>query len=101
MIAKTVYVTADLQSNIINAEAVLGDNVVSANADLVNKVTYKDAEKYEGSYEVVSILADPSMTSSLVLHTKGKMMSGDLTIYSVPTSEEYNEQGGVTFTIGL
>lgn len=57
-------------------------------------------EVYRGDYEVTSFVAQPLLTTSLVLPTNEKFMVDDVTVYSVPTSEEYNEAGGVTFTIG-
>lgn len=81
-------------------KATLTDNLLSYKADLVNKITYTQAEEYDGAYDVTSFLAEPSMTSSLVLPTRDKIMRDNVTVYSVPTSEEYNPQGGVTFTIG-
>lgn len=84
----------------ITLEAELVNNVISVDAELVNKIAYAQAEDYDGDYEVTSFLAAPSMTSSLVLPTRDKLMRDNVTFYSVPTSEEYNEQGGVTFTIG-
>ncbi len=57
-------------------------------------------EDYHGDYEVTSFCADPLLTTSLILPTEDKHMLDDVTIYSVPTREDYNEAGGVTFTIG-
>ena len=60
----------------------------------------KAYEDYKGAYEVTSFCAEPLLTTSLVLPTNDKHMTDDMTIYSVPTREEYNSAGGVTFTIG-
>ena len=57
-------------------------------------------EVYRGDYDVTSFVAEPLLTTSLVLPTNEKYMIDDVTVYSVPTREEYNEAGGVTFTIG-
>lgn len=57
-------------------------------------------EVYRGDYEVTSFVAQPLLTTSLVLPTNEKYMIDDVTVYSVPTAEEYNSAGGVTFTIG-
>lgn len=59
-----------------------------------------DYEYYTGTYEVTSFVAQPLLTTSLILPTTDKHMHDDVTVYSVPTREEYNEAGGVTFTIG-
>lgn len=100
MIAKVVYVHANLTDNIIRTTAKLADNIINAEGELVNKVSYTEAEEYDGAYEVTSFLAAPSLATSLILPTKAKIMRDDVTFYSVPTTEEYNAQGGVTFTIG-
>lgn len=60
----------------------------------------KSYEDYKGAYEVTSFCAEPLLTTSLVLPTNDKHMTDDMTIYSVPTREEYNSAGGVTFMIG-
>ena len=57
-------------------------------------------EVYRGDYDVTSFVAQPLLTTSLVLPTNEKYMIDDVTVYSVPTRVEYNEAGGVTFTIG-
>lgn len=57
-------------------------------------------EDYTGVYEVTSFLSNTSLTTSIVLPTNDKHMTDNVTIYSLPTSEEYNDAGGVTFTIG-
>lgn len=100
MIAKVVYVDAVFSDHIISAQADFADQILAADAELVNRITSSQAEEYDGDYEVTSFLAEPSLTTSLILPTRQKIMRRDMTIYSVPTSEEYNPQGGVTFTIG-
>lgn len=88
-------------SRIVEATAVLSGNI-EADAEIVNKVrvSHEGYEDYDGPYEATSFCADPLLTSSLVLQTNDKHMLDDVTIYSVPTREEYNEAGGVTFIIG-
>lgn len=100
MIAKVVYVDAVFSDHIISAQADFADSLINADAELVNRITTSQAEEYDGAYEVTSFLAAPSLTTSLILQTRQKIMRDDVTVYSVPTSEEYNPQGGVTFTIG-
>lgn len=100
MIAKVIYVDAVFDNQIINAQADFADQILTADAELVNRITTSEAEEYDGAYEVTSFLAEPSLTTSLILPTRQKIMRDDVTVYSVPTSEEYNPQGGVTFTIG-
>lgn len=84
----------------ICVKAVFTDRILRTNAELVNRITTSEAEEYDGDYEVTSFLAAPSLTSSLILPTRDKLMRDNVTVYSVPTTEEYNLQGGVTFTIG-
>lgn len=95
-------ITAQAQtSGIIIAQADLSDTL-NADAELVNtiRVSHEGYEDYTGPYEVTSFTAAPLLTTSLVLPTNDKHMTDDVTVYSVPTSEEYNPAGGVTFTIG-
>lgn len=95
-------ITAEAQtSGIISAQAELSDTL-TADADLVTtiRVTHEGYEDYTGPYDVTSFTAAPLLTTSLVLPTTDKHMTDDVTVYSVPTSEEYNPAGGVTFTIG-
>lgn len=89
MIAKAILVKANFS-----------ENVIPVQAELVNRLTTSEAEEYDGEYEVTSFLAEPSLTTSLQLYTRNKLMRDNVTVYSVPTTEEYNPQGGVTFTIG-
>lgn len=74
------------------------DMILSAEFDTsIGQSIYQD---YAGDYEVTSFTAEPLMTTSLILPTNDKHMTDDVTVYSVPTREENNEAGGVTFTIG-
>lgn len=51
---------------------------------------------YTGEYE-----ATPKTdTSTQVFATAMKTMTRDFLVYTIPTTEEYNSAGGVTFTIG-
>lgn len=92
-------VTAMLTGGTIKVAAQLL-SAIKADARIVNTVRNADIQPYTGDYEVTSFCADPLLTTSLVLPTADKRMLDDVTVYSVPTSEEYNEAGGVTFTIG-
>ncbi len=75
-------------------------STINATAELANTIRITTAEDYNGPYEVTSFTADPLLTTSLVLPTNDMHMLDDVTVYSVPTTEEYNSAGGVTFTIG-
>lgn len=99
MIAKVIRVNACLTDRIIPVRADFV-SLLPVNAEIVNRLTTSEAEEYDGAYEMTSFLAAPSLTTSIVLPTRRKLMRNDVTFYSVPTHEEYNPQGGVTFTIG-
>lgn len=94
-----MIVTANLVESVIEATA----NIVSlvpVSANVITELRVSTVEDYTGDYEVTSFCADPLLTTSLVLPTQDKHMLDNVTIYSVPTKEEYNSSGGVTFTIG-
>ena len=75
-------------------------STLKVEAEIINPVRKAVYDDYVGTYEVTSFTAEPLLTTSLILATNDKHMIDDVTVYSVPTSEEYNEYGGVTFTIG-
>ena len=52
-------------------------------------------KKYEGSY-----LITPSTDQDVVLKTKDKLMTDDLTLKKIPFHETSNDSGGVTIYIG-
>ena len=92
-------VTARIISGAVQVKAGL-DSVLKVNADVINPIRMAQYEDYTGDYEVTSFGAAPLATTSLVLPTNDKHMLDDVTVYSIPTTEEYNAAGGVTFTIG-
>lgn len=93
-------VSAIINDSVIRAQAAL-ESVIHADAEIFTQIRLKQAcDDYEGPYEVTSFTAEPLLTSSLVLPTADKHMLDDVTIYSVPTREEPNDAGGVTFSIG-
>lgn len=75
-------------------------DILKVNAEIINPVRVAQYEDYTGDYEVTSFTAAPLLVTSLVLQTIDKHMLDNVTVYSVPTSEEYNDAGGVTFSIG-
>ena len=93
-------VTATLIDGTIHADADLIDSVLSVEADLINPIRVSQYADYTGEYEITSFCADPLLTTSLILPTADKHMLDDVTVYSVPTREEENAAGGVTFIIG-
>ena len=85
----------------MNVVARFASAELQVEADFINPVrTSQQYEDYTGDYEVTSFCAEPLLTTSLILPTSDKHMLDNVTVYSVPTSEEYNTAGGVTFTIG-
>ena len=61
--------------------------------NIYSEETTKD--KYEGSYSVT-----PSTDQDVVLKTKDKLMTDDLTLKKIPFHETSNDSGGVTVYIG-
>ena len=51
-------------------------------------------DHYEGPYQVTPLV------TTQVLTTKEKLMDDNVTIYMIPTKEEKNAAGGITFTVG-
>lgn len=98
-IGKMIPVVAQVNGNLAE-QAHFFDNILNVGAEIVNEIMTDAPDVYDGDYEVTSFLAAPSLTSSLILPTRDKLMRDNVTVYSVPTMEEYNPQGGVTFTIG-
>lgn len=84
----------------MNVVARFASAELQVDADFINPVKTSQYEDYTGDYEVTSFCAEPLLTTSLILPTSDKHMLDNVTVFSVPTSEEYNEYGGVTFTIG-
>lgn len=52
-------------------------------------------EKYEGDYTIA-----PSTEEDIVLVTKDKLMTDDLTLKKIPFHETSNDSGGITVYIG-
>lgn len=94
-----MIVRAAIMPGILSVDADIS-GTLPVTAEFVNTIYNSTAEDYTGDYEVTSFCADPLLTTSLVLPTADKHMLNDVTVYSVPTTEEYNSAGGVTFTIG-
>lgn len=94
-----MIVRAAIMPGILSVDADIS-GTLPVTAEFVNTIYNSTAEDYTGDYEVTSFCADPLLTTSLVLPTNDKHMLNDVTVFSVPTTEEYNSAGGVTFTIG-
>ena len=62
--------------------------------DTVIKVEYITGDMYGGPYEVTPRI------ESVVLATRNKTMSNDVTVYEIPYAEVSNPAGGKTATIG-
>lgn len=96
--SSTINIVANLEDSAdFNGELDIGDVAIDGNVEI--GLTTSN-QTYTGAYEVTSFLPDDLTTTSVVLHTSNKVMARNVTIYSLPVSEEYNSQGGVTMTIG-
>lgn len=94
MIAKVVYVKADLTDHILPVKACFGDNLIPVSAELVNKLTTAEAEEYDGAY-----IVDPDFVGK-TLGTRNKLMRDDVTVNPIEVSEVSNLSGGKTVYIG-
>lgn len=96
MIARTVTVTAEFTSNIINATATIADHVVEADASLTTNITHYHSEypDYEGEYTVA-----PDWEAQ-TLATRNKVMHSDVTVEAIYLNSAQNPSGGNTVYIG-
>lgn len=71
---------------------------IETDASLITEIrrTSGDVEYYDGEYEATP----KTETSTQIFPTQDKMMRRNFLVYTIPTREEYNLSGGVTFTIG-
>lgn len=60
---------------------------------MVINATIVDVPQYEGEYVITPLAAD-----NVVLETKDKMCSDDITVLKIPTYQTHNESG-ITFYI--
>lgn len=71
----------------------------SSIGQLVGEISIYSGEsvkkKYEGDYTVI-----PSTDEDIVLETKDKIMTDDLTLKKIPFHETSNDSGGITVYIG-
>lgn len=98
-VSGTIDITADIDSIVYIASDLCIDNV-TIDSGLDESQTPVSYDTYTGDYEVTSFLPTNLITTSVVLGTRAKLMTDNVTIYSLPVTEEYNEEGGVTITIG-
>lgn len=97
-LVRMIDAEATLSGSAVEAETTLKDAAVTADAEILTSIRHysTDVEYYSGEYE-----ATPrTETSTQVFQTREKMMRRDFLVYTIPTREEYNAAGGVTFTIG-
>lgn len=95
---KIIGVTPALSEMAVKVGATLSASSIPVNTDVITAIKHYagDFEYYNGAYE-----ATPKTdTSTQVFETKEKIMRRDFLVYTIPTAEEYNESGGVTFIIG-
>lgn len=93
MIAKVVYVKADLTDQIIPVCADF-TSLLPVEAELVNKLTTARADDYDGAY-----IVDPDFVRR-TLGTRNKLMRDDVTVNPIEVSEVSNLSGGITVYIG-
>lgn len=97
-LTSTVDINAEI-SNIVSIASELNIENVTIESS-ISEGTVVTYDTYDGDYEVTSFLPENLITTSVVLSTSNKLMTDNVTIYSLPVSEEYNDAGGVTMTIG-
>ena len=78
MIARTVTVTAEFTSNIIEATATIANNVVEADAELTTIIGYSELPTYDGAVQVT-----PS-AGPQVLETRNTALYQNITINPIP-----------------
>jgi len=77
MIAKAVFVTADLQSHIISAQAVFADSILQADADLINRIT-------EGNPRLQEKEVTPSAEDQTVVYDTGYSGLSKVLVHAIP-----------------
>lgn len=95
---KIIGVTPALSDMAVKVGATLSASSIPVNTDVITAIRHysTDVEYYNGEYEATP----KTETSTQVFETREKMMRRDFLVYTIPTEEEYNESGGVTFYIG-
>lgn len=95
MIARTVTVTAEFTSNIIEATATIADKVVEADASLTTSVRHWQTEypDYEGAYEIT-----PSAETQ-TLPSTDTVMHRDIVINPIPSNYGLITWNGATLTV--
>lgn len=92
MIARTVTVTAEFSSNIIEATATIMQNMVEADASLTTNVTHYHSEypDYEGETTFT-----PSQETQII-PTRHTVLLSDITINPIPSN-----YGRITYSGGI
>lgn len=67
---------------------------VSLGEAVVVEISAEDIEHYTGAYDVTPLI------TSQVLATRDKLMDDNVRVDMIPTREENNASGGVTFIVG-
>lgn len=62
---------------------------------MVNAAAVADIPAYDGEYTV-----EPKLREEIIMQTKGRRMTADVTVSKVPSYEVTNEAGGITFILG-
>lgn len=98
VLMQIIPVQTSLLNDAVVPDVRVHDSVINVDTDLITAVRHysSDVEFYEGEYEATP----KTETSTQVFPTQEKMMKRNFLVYTIPTKEEYNSAGGVTFTIG-
>ena len=62
--------------------------------DPVSLLIFNEPEHYSGEYDVTPLI------TAQILYTAAKLMDDNVRVDMIPTSEEINASGGVTFKVG-
>lgn len=96
MIARTVTVTAEFTSNIIEATASFSDQLIEVEAGITTNVNHyhSDYPDYDGDYTIA-----PDWEAQ-TLATRNKVMHSDVTVEAIYLNSAQNPSGGNTVYIG-
>ena len=83
-------ISLDIIPSIIDLD-VSDDNL---EIEMEQAVVINPYSTYTGTYDVTPLI------TSQILYTNEKLMMDDVRVDMIPTREEYNAQGGVTFIVG-
>ena len=89
----TVNLTLDQSKTVFAMALESSDETYELMNSMVINATIVDVPQYEGEYVITPLAAN-----NVVLETKDKMCSDDITVLKIPTYQTHNESG-ITFYI--